>query len=213
MKYPRTYHVPFSEGCTSDDKKLTKKEYQNNFILNNNIYMSEKLDGENTTITKDKVYARSLDSIDHKSRHWVKRLASEFQYDLGDLRIHGENLYAKHSIYYDKLPSYFMVFGVSKGEYFLSLRETIDVCVKYNLKLNVFKPYDCNMIDEDLIKYQLKSYYSNECEGFVLRNGNKFHINDFKYNVAKYVRKNHVKTDSHWIHNEIIKNKLHSGLF
>ncbi len=45
-------------------------------------------------------------------------------------------------------------------------------------------------------------------EGIVIRPASSFHYTNFSKSVAKWVRKNHVQTDNHWIHSEIIPNKL-----
>lgn len=57
MKYPRTYHLPYSPGTTNDDKKL-KDDWFDHF-KNQEIVITEKLDGENTAFTSQDVYARS----------------------------------------------------------------------------------------------------------------------------------------------------------
>ena len=49
---------------------------------------------------------------------------------------------------------------------------------------------------------------TNIHEGFVVRNKESFDYADFSKNVVKYVRKNHVQTDTHWMHAEIVKNEL-----
>lgn len=50
--------------------------------------------------------------------------------------------------------------------------------------------------------------YADKHEGYVIRNADGFKYEDFASNVAKYVRANHVQTDSHWMHSELIKNQL-----
>jgi hypothetical protein len=47
-----------------------------------------------------------------------------------------------------------------------------------------------------------------EHEGYVVRNADGFDYKDFSTNVAKYVRKNHVQTDTHWMHSQVVPNKL-----
>ncbi len=53
---------------------------------------------------------------------------------------------------------------------------------------------------EDTIYLLMKkgSLYGKEIEGIVIRNAESFPIEDFQYNVVKYVRANHVQTDQHW---------------
>ena len=46
VKYPRTYHLPYSKGYTSDDKVLTS----DNQFQTMDVVVTEKMDGENTTI-------------------------------------------------------------------------------------------------------------------------------------------------------------------
>jgi hypothetical protein len=45
-------------------------------------------------------------------------------------------------------------------------------------------------------------------EGFVVRNADRFHYDQFNYNVVKYVRKGHVQTDKHWRTQELVPNVL-----
>ena len=107
IKYSRTPHLPFSQSITSDDKKLISVDH----FIGKEIIMSEKRDGENSSLYRDYNHARSLDSSDHISQHWLKGLS--IRYDIPeDCRICGENLYAKHSIHYTNLESYFEVFSI-----------------------------------------------------------------------------------------------------
>lgn len=54
-KYPRTFHFPFSEGTTDDDR--IQSQWQG--ILQHELVITEKLDGENTCLKANGVYARS----------------------------------------------------------------------------------------------------------------------------------------------------------
>ena len=77
------------------------------------IVVTTKMDGENTTMYRDGIHARSLDYKRHPSRDWVKNLHGKIAHEIPEgFRICGENLFAKHSIHYTNLPSYFMVFSV-----------------------------------------------------------------------------------------------------
>ena len=57
MKYPRTYHLPYSPGATKDDKKLQDGWFMN--YKDKEIVITEKMDGENIHMTKKDCYARS----------------------------------------------------------------------------------------------------------------------------------------------------------
>ena len=45
-------------------------------------------------------------------------------------------------------------------------------------------------------------------EGYVIRKEAAFYYGDFRSCVAKWVRTNHVQTDKHWMHKEVIPNGL-----
>ena len=91
-KYPRTFHLPWSPGATSDDKILKDtKHFEDQYVV-----VSEKRDGECTTIYPDKVHARSIDSKDHPSRHRLKQLQAEIGHLIPQgFRICGANLFAQ----------------------------------------------------------------------------------------------------------------------
>ncbi|MEO1466087.1 MAG: RNA ligase family protein, partial [Cyanobacteria bacterium J06633_1] len=62
--------------------------------------------------------------------------------------------------------------------------------------------------NEDKIKAIAENIDLEKCEGFVVRNIEPFPYQDFSNNVAKWVRSNHVQTDTHWMHREVIPNRL-----
>lgn len=202
VKYPRTYHLPWSPGATNDDKIM---ENTNNFT-GKKVIVSEKMDGENTTIYNDHIHARSIDSKDHISRTWVKNFWAQIKHNIPeDYRICGENLYAKHSIYYDNLDSYFLGFSVWENNICLSWKETIEWLELLNIipvPILYFGIYD-----EELIKK-----INNIREGYVVRLANAFNYSEFHKCVGKFVRANHVTTDEHWLSKEIILNKRGDGL-
>ena len=100
FKYPRTFHLSWSK-CLSSDDKILKDD--SNFI-GKIVVVTEKLDGENSTVYSDYSHARSIDSKNHESRNWLKNYITTFQHNIPkDYRVCGENLFAKHSILYDNL--------------------------------------------------------------------------------------------------------------
>jgi len=201
IKYPRTYHFEWSPGKTSDDKtQFDLSNFEGKYVT-----ITEKMDGENTTLYRDYIHARSLDSADHPSRHWVKGLWGSIKHDIPEgWRICGENLYAKHSIHYKDLLSYFMVFSIWDADNMcLSVKNTLEWCDLLGLKFVPILYY--GKFDLDKIK---EFKIDENKEGFVMRLSGEFHYDDFNKSVVKWVRKNHVTTDSHWMRNAIIKNKL-----
>jgi len=204
-KYPKTLHLPWSPGISKQDKILK----DTNDFINKNIVLTEKMDGENTTIDSNHYHARSLDSSDHESQHWLKNELSKIQYLIPKgYRICGENLYAKHSIFYNKLYSYFMVFSIWNGNVCLSWEHTKIMCEKLGLR-TVPVRYEGKFNELELrnLNYP-NSRCGLEAEGYVIRNYEEFLFEDFNKNVAKYVREGHVQTDKHWKNQKIIKNQI-----
>lgn len=193
-KYPKTWHVPFSPGCSSDDKMHTDIS----FFENKEIVISEKLDGESCTMMNDCIHARSLDSADHPSRHWVKGLWGSIKHDIpNNWKICGENLYATHSIHYTNLESYFMVFNIwDENDICLSWDDTVTFCKFLGLQhVPVLWRgiYNKKFVENFKINSEIQ-------EGFVIRIAESFPFEDFEKSIAKYVRHNHIyDPDSHWM--------------
>jgi hypothetical protein len=203
-KYPRTTHLNWSPGATNDDKILKSTSH----FEGKHVVVTEKLDGENTTIAKGRIYARSIDSKDHPSRHWLKNTFGYLTNILKeDVRICGENVFAQHSIAYKNLDSYFYAFSVWIKDYCLNWGAT----KKYLHGLGITHVpvlYE-GMWDEKICKSLMQeSTEKGEMEGYVVRVTSGFKLENFGSNVAKFVRKNHVQTDEHWMYQPIVKNKL-----
>lgn len=209
MKYPRTMHLPWSRGYTDDDKILRNTDH----FKGQEVVITEKMDGENTTMYPDFIHARSLDSKDHPSRHYVKTLHGGIKYLIPEgYRLCGENVYAKHSLSYSALPSYFMLFSVwNELNECLSWDETEEWAERLGL---VTVPVLYRGIwDEEAAKacYTKQSGCGGEQEGYVVRLASAFAYDDFKHSAAKYVRKNHVQTDEHWLSKPVEANHLAAG--
>lgn len=202
-KYPRTYHLPFSKGYTSDDKVLESDSH----FYGKEVVITEKMDGENTSIYNDYFHSRSIDSK-HKSYHsWLLGYINSFNYMIpDDYRICGEYLYAKHSIEYNNLLSYFLCFSVWDNEICLSWEDTKSFCKRLNLEM-VPILYE-GVYDTNKIKEIAEEVVRSGGEGIVVRVKDLFNYKDFDKNVAKYVRANHVQTDKHWSKQNIEKNGL-----
>ena len=69
VKYPRTPHLPWSPGASQDDVfSLDARHFEGQTVI-----ITEKMDGENTTLYRDYLHARSVDGRHHPSRNWVKQ--------------------------------------------------------------------------------------------------------------------------------------------
>jgi hypothetical protein len=207
-KYPRTYHLPWSLGITSDDKVMRNLDR----LRGQAVVVTEKMDGENTTLYRDIFHARSLDSRHHPSRDWVKGLWGRIRHDIPEgWRVCVENLYAQHSIAYTSLESY--TYGISvwdSNNYCLSWEATrfrfgyFGIPVAPVLYEGVF--------DETIVKrlYDEKRDGKTK-EGYVVRLKDSFHYSEFSECAGKFVRSSHVQTDKHWSTGPVVPNKLAQG--
>jgi len=128
-KYPRSLHAGISLGSTSDDRFMPDG-YVRKFS-NLDLTLLEKIDGQNNSMTKYGVFARSHTS--QTIHPWDKPLIERWNLikrDLGDLELFGENVYGIHSIGYSKLESFYYLFGIRVKDTWLSWDE---VCFYANL--------------------------------------------------------------------------------
>lgn len=205
VKYPRTWHLPWSPGNQSGDKKHKSVKQ----FVGKHVVVTAKMDGENTTMYNDYVHARSVDSRNHPSRNWVRQLHAQIGWQLPDgWRLCGENLFARHSIHYHHLPSWFMVFNIWNEENTaLSWTETIE-WVKM-LELNPVEVLYDGVWNEDVIRgLWTAERNQDQMEGYVVRLVGPIRYRDWTASTAKYVRHDHVQTDSHWMESAVIRNEL-----
>ena len=208
IKYPKTPHLPWSEKIGKDDTRITFSDLSRFYT---NIVITEKMDGENFSLYSDSLHARSVDSLDHISRHWVKKFHSEIKNHIPkNWRICGENLWAEHCIGYKDLPSFFLGFSIwDENNICLSWQETIEYFDLLGIK-PVPVLYE-GIIDNIDIFMKLESIMNpNKSEGYVIRIAKEFHFNDFKFSTAKFVFDSFKPgINGHWLYNKEIKqNKM-----
>lgn len=122
VKYPRTHHLEGSR-LQQGDEDLSQVPFSH--IKGKYIVIEEKVDGANSAISFNDEGELLLQSRGHyltggyRERHfnlfkqWANVHKEEFYKVLGSRYImYGEWLYAKHTVYYDELPHYFMEFDV-----------------------------------------------------------------------------------------------------
>jgi hypothetical protein len=208
-KYPKTWHL---KNSRPDPKGNDRAHSNYDHFIGKEVVITEKLDGESTSLYCDKIHARSIDSGHHPSRAWVKALHASIKSRIQpNYRICGENLQAKHSILYEALPSYFFVFGVYDDKNFcLSWDDTmkyaaeLGLCVVPVLFRGIWdqeKAHQC---------YTGKSVFGNSSqEGYVVRVADKFHYDDFAISTSKFVKPSFVPGDTeHWSKSTYTPNKL-----
>ena len=207
MKYPRTYHLPYSPGATKDDKKLQDNWFS--WFMGEEIVITEKLDGENIHMNQKDCYARS-DGAPTRSPwsrniwdpndglYWkIKSLIGSNE------TLFGENLYGEHSIHYNKLKEYFHLFALSTDSFW----ESWDSVKLFSTFIGVPTVpelwrgwiYSEKQLEELVNKFvNMPSVYGDTREGVVIRLTSSFPLDDFKHYVCKWVRRDHVTTSIHW---------------
>ncbi|MFF6807934.1 RNA ligase family protein [Streptomyces sp. NPDC012616] len=200
--YPRTPHLPWSPGTSADDVRAVGLSG----LAGREVVVTEKLDGENTTLYTDGLHARSVDSAHHPSRTWVKALQGRVGARIpAGWRVCGENMYARHSIPYDELDGYFYGFSVwDEHDRCLGWDET----VRFLRALGVPTPPVLwrGVFDERALR-RLRVETDRQ-EGYVVRTVEGFARDDFAGRIAKWVRPGHVTTDTHWMHAAVVENGL-----
>lgn len=203
VKYPRTFHLPWSLGLSDDDKVIKSLDP----FLGQRVIVSEKKDGQNSSLYRAGLHARSIDGRHHPSQDWIKQFHAQIRHDIPEnLRICGENLYARHSIPYLALPSYFLGVSVWEKNICLSWDETLGWFALLGIT-PVPVLYD-GPFDEQVVRDLWVGQDPEKIEGYVVRVADSFSYGEFRKKVAKFVRAGHVQTSKHWATQEIVKNSL-----
>jgi len=220
LKYPRTYHLPTSPGLASDDRRIPDLSV----FDGQRVIVTEKMDGESTTLTRERTYARSVDSGYHPSRDWLRAFHAGRAADIPTgWRISGEYLYARHSVAYTRdggnpLRSFFYGFGVW-DEYndFLDWDAAVEMLAMLDIE-TVPVLYD-GVFDAAVIARVAEGLDTSRQEGFVVRLADRLPYPDgsgdagrFFQAIAKWVRPGHVTSERHWSAGPVVPNELAEGV-
>lgn len=126
IKYPRTPHLEGSR-LQPGDEDLSQIPFET--IKGKRIVIEEKVDGANSAVSFDPQGNLLLQSRGHyltggyREKHYdlFKSWANEHRYEFYEVLgcryvMYGEWLYAKHTVYYDALPAYFLEFDILDRE-------------------------------------------------------------------------------------------------
>lgn len=215
IKYKKIPHLPGSKHTDPDDSSVLRYPTGEFFVF-------EKLDGTNIGIGYDKTTGTLTlqnrggylkDKRPHEqwgeARRWVMDRAHVFLpyfEENPNTILFGEFLYARHSIKYDTLPDYFILFDIWNGREWASSYYTI-LATARRLGLNNNLP---PMIERtsDITKFlsmrdRVIPKYSEQLEGFIFRKTDKYSI------VYKYVMPTFVAgIEEHWFNRKVEVNGL-----
>ena len=206
-KYPRTPHVPFSQGRGDDDRVLNNLDH----FVGRQVVVTEKRDGGNLSGYADGfIHARSIDGMPHRFETRARASLAAVLPNLPEgWRLCGENLQAQHSIAYQHLGSFVEIFSLwDERNNCLDWDETVEWASLLGLS-TVPVLYE-GIFDENILHTLWQSQHENgdEMEGWVMRTREGFAYRDFGRHVAKFVRASHVRTTDHWTKGEMIENKV-----
>lgn len=208
MKYPRTFHLPWSPGGTNDDKKMISTHR----LINEAIVISEKLDGSNSCFAPAGVFARSHGQA---PKHASFDLLKQRYYSLKHLlnpseEAFLENCFAVHSITYELLSDFCFLLNIRQNGIWLSYPEVVHRSEELHLTLAPVLFTGIVTSETELRKLTEKisrepSVFGGMREGVVVRTVKGFLESEFSQCVGKWVRENHVQTDEHWVNQPIVK--------
>lgn len=204
VKYPRTLHLPWSPNLQNNDRRIRSLDA----FVGQEVVVTEKRDGENTTFYDDHLHARSIDSKDHPSRAIIRQLHGAFAHEVPPgWRICAENLYARHSIAYRNLRAFLEVFGIwDERNVCLGWDETlrcaerigVGIARGFERGLPVVPVLYRGIWDEAALRALEARIDVEAVEGYVVRVTGPIHAGEWRRKAAKFVRARHVRTNEHW---------------
>ncbi len=205
VKYPRTLHLPWSEKLGKGDRRMPDTAW----LIGQEVVVTEKRDGENSSLYPDYLHARSVNSGAHESRKALRAIWSQIAYQIPEgWRICGENLYEQHTIVYRDLQSFFEVFSIwdernvclswEETEAYASMLGLITVPVLYR-----------GVYDEKAIRACMPT--DRPCEGYVVRLASEYPFSAFRHSLGKFVSADFVITHGRTTNRQVIANQLASG--
>jgi hypothetical protein len=210
VKYPRTYHLPWSPGITDDDRVLSQETIEK--WDGHLVVITEKMDGENTTMYRDGIHARSLEYEARYDRDRIKALHASMAYKIDEgMRVCGENLTAVHSIRYENLPHFFMVYGIWVNETCLSWGDTETYAAVLGLPTVPVLWEGIWSTAFATTYHELLDFKTQE--GYVVRPAGPFSMREYATRVGKYVREGHVQNNhGHWTRRRVEWNTITGDL-
>lgn len=225
IKQPHTPHLPFSQENSDSDDFYDYDDLE--YFAEVPLVITIKMDGSNAYVSSERVASRKGWGATHETYDQLKAMHAGFKHKIDkDIQIFGEWLKHKHSIHYapkekcdceDNAPpldGYFQVFNVYDNKYNLWLSwpevknwsDKIGVPTTPVIKNGVY--YENKHEAAEKLRQIAEDVVEKGHEGIVVRPKYPFHFGQFSRFVGKYVRENHVKTDEHWMHQEMIENCL-----
>lgn len=213
MKFPRTYHLPWSPGKGKDDKVHESVD----FLLNRPIVITEKLDGENQCWSYTDFHLRSEDSKGGALRSFAKGYWASIRYLLQPGYFYFvEDISNVHSIEYADMTNKLFLIAVCdtiepNTMTWLSWEDTEYEAKRIEIptvpRLNRGEIFTKEQLE--ITTRTISTFASSRLGKFIGMEGivarPEAHFTDWTTNTAKYVRPNHVKSSDHWVKEQYAK--------
>jgi len=212
VKYQKTFHVfPVTSKFNLDNTQLKR-------LFTGEVIVEEKMDGSNVGIIRhQKGFAlQKRNSLvgpsEHEQFSFFNNWAHQQRYEqimslpVGTL-LYAELLYAVHTIYYDRLPDYVLVFDVKQDGEWLDYDDRAAFCQQYGFLMvplvgrGTFSKTDVQQMVPG------PSAYGSDAEGIVVKRYAKH-----GYFRGKIVKPGFMKqieeSDNHWATYNVRRNQL-----
>ena len=220
FRFPHTPHLTWlGQGTPRDDKVLTTSEVE--ALLSQDLLVEEKVDGANMGISFS-VFGEI--QIQNRGQYLIEPHAGQFEklntwlpprfdrlFDAlgGDLILFGEWCAARHSIFYDHLPDWFLVFDVYdlKQQRFFSIQRRDQLARRIGLPTVPLLTSGIKSMDQliALLETHTSRYTDGPMEGIVVRAEH----GQWLKNRAKLVSARFTQNiDDHWRKRPIQWNRL-----
>jgi ATP-dependent RNA circularization protein (DNA/RNA ligase family) len=219
-KYEKTFRIMVPDIQVPGKLVLDKTATQ--ALLMGKVLVEEKIDGANVGIIRHKTgfHLQKRGSLVGTSEHaqfqyfhnWanVQNWEKVMALPIGTI-LYGELAFAKHTVFYNKLPDYFLAFDVfdTKADRWYSYEERKALCDSLGFK-QVPLISQGFVRKEDLSKLiPAKSAYGEEpAEGIVLKRYTKGGKLQAKLVRPEFIK--HMEENDHWMHQQFTQNVLES---
>lgn len=214
-KYEKTYRILVPQISTKGKHFLSKKECKE--LLNGKVTITEKMDGANAGIIRyrDTFHLQKRGSLVGESEHKQFNFFKGWSYQNYDkimqipkgTILYGELMYAKHTIFYDRLPDYFLAFAwLDKGKNkYYKWEEMKSLCdnIGFHTVPLIHQGYADRMELFDMIP-NVSHYGSNMAEGIVVWN----HKKEMRGKVVRAEFQKFMDNSGHWAKRRVVKNEI-----
>ncbi|CAI2512617.1 RNA ligase, Pab1020 family [Serratia fonticola] len=218
FKFPSTPHLISNSNIDiRNDKLLTQKQVDE--LLSKEVFIEEKIDGANLGISfssKGDLIIQNRGNLLTEPftgqwiylRHWLDKGINYLFDSLTDRYIlFGEWCFACHSIYYNKLPDWFLGFDVydKENKLFLPLKKRNELFKESKIKPVPFLAKGVLSVDGLLSLITTSAYSLEQSEGIYIKQETEREVTK----RAKIVRPDFIQNmNEHWSRKALVKNKL-----